>query len=138
MADDVDKTSKRKKSSNNERRRKKRAPPQPVRKENTVLVHRKTDFKTQLEKCQRLLDKGIEDLEIHGLGAAINQAVNIALQLQINAKGNIKLTTTTSTVNLVDDYQGIAEDIDPYSKSRLCSAIQIKLSKIDSDKLETE
>lgn len=100
-----------------------------MKKKNTILVHRKSDFKGQLERCQKLLDKGEEELTIHGLGAAINRAVNIALQLEVRAKGTIKLTTSTSTVDLVDDFEPIAEDIDPYARSRSCSAIHIVVSK---------
>ncbi|XP_065066148.1 ribonuclease P protein subunit p20-like [Rhopilema esculentum] len=119
-------------------RRTKRAPPRPVKSKNTILVHRKSDFKTQLERCQRLLDKGEDELQIHGLGAAINRSINMALQLQLRAKGTLKLITTTSTVDLVDDFEPVHEEIDPYAKSRSCSAIHIILRKIAIEKLIAE
>ena len=34
----------------------------------------------------------MEELEIHGLGAAINQAINIALQLEVRGKGSLKVS----------------------------------------------
>ena len=39
-------------------KRQKREPQKPLKTKNTILVHRKSDFKSQLEKCQKLLDSG--------------------------------------------------------------------------------
>jgi len=119
-------------------KRQKREPPRPLKTRNTILVHRKSDFKSQLEKCQKLLDSGQNELKIHGLGAAINRAVNLALQLKLRGKGSLELKTTTSTVDLVDDFEALTEEIDPYSKARSVSAIHIILSKIPVEKIVKE
>jgi hypothetical protein len=66
----------------------KRLPHRLPRRPNDIYVNMKTDFKAQLARCQKLLDGGARgqnactEIYIHGLGLAINRAINIALQLQ--------------------------------------------------------
>lgn len=40
---------------------------------------------------------------IHGLGAAINRAINLAMQLQHTSPVPLEISVTTSTVPLIDD-----------------------------------
>ena len=47
------------------------------------------------------------ELYIHGLGAAIHRAVNLALQLQETSSHSLQVSTTTSTVELVDDMEPV-------------------------------
>ncbi len=42
----------------------------------------------------------MEELEIHGLGAAINQAINIALQLEVRGKGSLKVSFIIIIINI--------------------------------------
>ena len=48
---------------------------------NDVYINRNSAFPVQLERAYKLLNEG-ETIVIHGLGAAIHRAINIALQLQ--------------------------------------------------------
>lgn len=52
----------------------------------------------------KLLESGQNEIIIHGLGAAVTIAVNIALQLQDKFHGTVKLAVNTSTVDIVGKY----------------------------------
>ena len=56
----------------------------------------------QIDRCQELLDSG-EIVYIHGLGAAVSRALNVALAVKKNNCGSVDLDVRTATVNLVDD-----------------------------------
>ncbi len=46
---------------------------------------------------------------MHGLGAAIHRAINLALQLRDTAPYTLSHHTTTSTVQLVDDLEPLTD-----------------------------
>ena len=51
-----------------------------------VYVNMNTNFGVQMKKCQEILDNSTnttDQLAIHGLGKAINRAINMALQLKV-------------------------------------------------------
>ncbi|KAL3873050.1 hypothetical protein ACJMK2_036211 [Sinanodonta woodiana] len=91
-----------------------------------VYVTRKTDFKMQLARCQKLLDNG-NDVYVHGLGAAINRAINLALQLKARGLGTIEVGIHTSTVELVDDLEPQNDDLDHETFTRNNSAVHIRV-----------
>ncbi|KAF7229814.1 ribonuclease P protein subunit p20 [Nothobranchius furzeri] len=108
----------------------KRLPRKLPKRRNDVYVNMKTDFRAQLARCQKLLEGGgHREICIHGLGLAINRAINIALQLQTSSQGALQLAANTSTVELVDDLE--PEDPDeagePMTRTRNNSAIHIKV-----------
>jgi hypothetical protein len=43
------------------------------------------------------------EIYVHGMGAAVHQAINLALRLQAEAQGTLLMHVDTSTVVLVDD-----------------------------------
>ncbi|XP_068673139.1 ribonuclease P protein subunit p20-like isoform X2 [Montipora foliosa] len=90
--------------------RKKRQPQRKLKRRNDIYVNRKTDFAAHLERCQKSLDSSEQEVIIHGLGAAINRAMNLALQLEHKGQGT------------VEDHEG-------YSKVRTNSAIHIRVYK---------
>lgn len=108
----------------------KRLPRKLPKRRNDVYVNMKTDFRAQLARCQKLLEGGgHREICVHGLGLAINRAINIALQLQASSQGVLQLAANTSTVELVDDLE--PEDPDeagePMTRTRNNSAIHIKV-----------
>ncbi|KAK6291996.1 ribonuclease P protein subunit p20-like [Coregonus clupeaformis] len=108
----------------------KRLPRKLPKRRNDVYVNMKTDFRAQLARCQKLLEGGgHSEICVHGLGLAINRAINIALQLQASSQGALQLAANTSTVELVDDLE--PEDPDeagePMTRTRNNSAIHIKV-----------
>ncbi|XP_067435535.1 ribonuclease P protein subunit p20-like [Thunnus thynnus] len=108
----------------------KRLPRKLPKRRNDVYVNMKTYFRAQLARCQKLLEGGgHREICVHGLGLAINRAINIALQLQASSQGALQLAANTSTVELVDDLE--PEDPDeagePMTRTRNNSAIHIKV-----------
>ena len=86
----------------------------------------KTNFKAQETKCQKLLDKGNE-VVIHGLGKAVNRAINLALQLKDKGVGTIQLCVRTSSVVLTDDHIPDTDEGEIRTTFRSNSAIHIRV-----------
>ncbi|EDV27299.1 Ribonuclease P protein subunit p20 [Trichoplax sp. H2] len=109
----------------------KRLPRSLPKRKNDVYVTRKTNFAAQIKKCSKLLESEFTEIHIHGLGAAVNRAINLALQLKLTSSGGLEVSTTTSTVELFDDFESLDETL-PSKKSQLRqnSAIHIKVYKI--------
>lgn len=105
----------------------KRLPKTLPKRKNDVYINKKTDFKAQLARCQRMLDTGENELYIHGLGAALNRAINLALQLKALGNGSIEVSANTSTVELTDDLEPLDEELEPGQNFRSNSAIHIKV-----------
>lgn len=86
-------------------------------------------------RCRKLLESGsYEAIYIHGLGNAVDRAINIALQLTLSssvsedsAASAIFLSANTSTVDVIDDFEPLCDDNEPASRMRQSSAIHIKL-----------
>lgn len=108
----------------------KRLPRSLPREHNDVYVTRKTPFKVQLDRCQDLLDTG-ETVYVHGLGAAVSRAINVALAVKKNNCGSVDLDVRTATVNLVDDIDYVDEDRIPSVQTRPNSVVHIKLFRPD-------
>ena len=113
-----------------EYRLRKRLPPRLPKRKNDVYISRRVNFQAQLKRCQKLLDSGNE-VYIHGLGAAINRAVNVALQLKENGRGTVEVSVYTSTVDLVDDLEPDNDDDAPEVQHRNNSAMHIKVFRPD-------
>ncbi|XP_061103217.1 ribonuclease P protein subunit p20 isoform X2 [Conger conger] len=106
----------------------KRLPRKLPKRRHDVYVNMKTDFRAQLARCQKLLDGGAQrEICVHGLGLAINRAINIALQLQSGSQGALLLAANTSTVELVDDLEPEEAGTEPLTHTRNNSAIHIKV-----------
>jgi len=113
----------------------KRLPRKLPKRRNDVYVNMKTDFRAQLARCQKLLEGGgtggHREICVHGLGLAINRAINIVLQLQAGSQGALQLAANTSTVELVDDLEPDDPDEagggEPMTRTRNNSAIHIKV-----------
>ena len=104
----------------------KRLPRKLPRRKNDVYISQKTNFPAQLAKCEKLLNSGSE-IYIHGLSAAINRAMTLALQLQAKGMGTVGVAASTSTVELFDDLEPIDDDNEGLTQSRYNSAIHIKV-----------
>ncbi|GAB1859644.1 Ribonuclease p protein subunit p20 [Camponotus japonicus] len=67
-----------------------------------IYVNNRIPLKRYLRKCEKRFDKGASELIIHGLGAAVFKAVNLALRLKEIHHGTLDLDIKTSTVTLKD------------------------------------
>lgn len=104
----------------------KRLPRKLPKRDCDVYVSHKTDFKQQMKRCQKILDNG-NLVCIHGLGVAVNRAINLALQLKSAGMGSVEVAVHTSTVELVDDIEPMSDDKDVDSMSRNNSAVHIRV-----------
>ena len=104
-------------------------PPRLRKEKNDVYISRKTDFKAQEGRCMKLLDSEYEEIFIHGLGAAVNRAINLALQLERKYLGMVELETETSTLEVTDQLLPLLDDLEAKSRSRFISAVHIRLYK---------
>lgn len=68
-----------------------------------IYVNNRIPLKGYLRKCEKLFDKGASELIIHGLGAVVFKAVNLALRLKEIHHGTLDLDIKTSTVILKDN-----------------------------------
>lgn len=111
--------------------RKKRPPKRltSARRVNDIYVNRHSDFASQLARCRKLLDQGVNVLYIHGLGAAINRSINLALQLKETHDEKLELKVTTATVEVTDDMEPLTETCSHYTHTRNVSALNITLYK---------
>ncbi|CAH0398254.1 unnamed protein product [Chilo suppressalis] len=106
---------------------KKRLPIRPVDGDNVVFITKKTNFKAQLDRCCDLLTKGEKEIILHGLGAAIQRCCNLALQLESLFSGTCQIEVNTGTVDLVDDLEPLADDLDFGTQVRHSSSIHIRV-----------
>ncbi|XP_077990920.1 ribonuclease P protein subunit p20-like [Glandiceps talaboti] len=108
----------------------KRLPRGLPKRKNDVYVNRRTHFNVHLERCQKMFDSGYKEIVIHGLGAAINRAINLALQLKLQGMGTIEISVNTSSVELIDDMEPMNDDFEPDTLVRTNSAVHIKVYKV--------
>lgn len=92
-----------------------------------IYVTNKTNFKAHLNNCERLFNAGISEIVIHGLGAAINRACNLALQLKEIHHNTLDLDIKTSTTELIDDFEPLNDNHDYEMNIRRNSAIHIRV-----------
>lgn len=92
------------------------------------------NFLWTVDRCRKLLESGKYDaIYVHGLGAAVDRAVNIALQLKVTSVGSVaplEVSANTSTIDLIDDFIPVDDDHEPTTRSRRSSAIHIKVYRV--------
>ena len=117
---------------------KKRAPPKVGNiKKNDIFVSRKSKYHALLTRGKMLLEQGTLQnnfITIHGLGAAIQTAIDLALDLQayFGGESNLTFNIKTDTVPLVDDFYSshLSNDFYKTSQVRFNSAIHIICTRI--------
>ena len=72
-----------------------------------IFVTRASRFGALLARVMRLLQTDPAPVTIHGLGAAIARACDLALAVQESAGGHVTLACKTDTVLVYDDFQPI-------------------------------
>lgn len=108
----------------------KRLPPRPPKRPNDVYVTNRSNFQSELAKCQKLLEDGEKEVFIHGMGAAVNRAVNLALQLESKFVGGVQVAVNTSTTTLVDDLEPLHDQATYDTQTRQNSVVHIRIQRI--------
>ncbi|MFH4978479.1 hypothetical protein AB6A40_005188 [Gnathostoma spinigerum] len=109
----------------------KRLPPRFPRTESDVYITRNTSLVGQRARVQRLLDNKVDEVYLHGIGAAVSRTINLALQLQRKMNDSIRLDVLTSTVKVTDDLFPLYDEVDFKTRNRNISAVHIRLSRRD-------
>ena len=110
----------------------KRAPQRHATSERDIFINRNSPFNAQLARAEKLLARcggggvdGSSVIVVHGLGAAINRALNLALRLQQRSLKPITLSVETDTIDLIDDVTDANGDS---VKMRRNSAVHITIT----------
>ena len=112
----------------------KRLPRNMPRRKNDVYITKKTSFEGQFKRCEKLLNElDYQEIVIHGLGAAINRAMTLALKLQGQMSGLVEIAVNTSTVELVDDLEPSNDNVEADTQARNNSAVHIRLFKVANE-----
>lgn len=104
-----------------------------------VWVTRKTKRKQLYNHCNELLLNG-GHCRIHGLGAAMNDAIRVATELERRWLGTVTLSPVTSSVALVDDHQPLTDDAEQHFTQRFNSAIviDVRVLKLSAQQQEAK
>ncbi|KAI8320309.1 hypothetical protein GQ54DRAFT_221951 [Martensiomyces pterosporus] len=115
---------------------KKRKPIRPSASRSDIYVTReRRKFSGQVRRARKLLlDRQFPHITIHGLGAAIEQAIKLSNTVKASLGDQVTTDVTTDTVTLYDDV--IPEDgsKDVVTQARQSSAIHIKMSLVSTVK----
>ncbi|KAM9970027.1 hypothetical protein ACTFIR_001867 [Dictyostelium discoideum] len=99
----------------------------PYAKKNEIYLSNNGKFLYYVKRVKNLLfNQREKEIIIHGLGAAISLAVELSLYLQRDIEG-LTLSTTTSSEEIIDQYDPLVNDLEPVLKIRHASAIHIKI-----------
>ncbi|EAL62877.1 RNase P protein subunit [Dictyostelium discoideum AX4] len=99
----------------------------PYAKKNEIYLSNNGKFLYYVKRAKNLLfNQREKEIIIHGLGAAISLAVELSLYLQKDIEG-LTLSTTTSSEEIIDQYDPLVNDLEPVLKIRHASAIHIKI-----------
>ncbi|EGD77173.1 hypothetical protein PTSG_07506 [Salpingoeca rosetta] len=110
-------------------RRRKRPAPKPRTSLTDVYIARNSAFEAQLARAMSLLESKEARVTLHGLGAAINRCINIALQLQEKFAGQLTMSVETDTVGLLDEIASDDLEAPPVVSKRRNSAIHVHLTR---------
>ncbi|KAJ3155478.1 ribonucleases P/MRP protein subunit pop7 [Geranomyces variabilis] len=132
-------SAKSKTKANNGSVRHKRAVQRPPTLATDIYVSRKSTVQAQAKRARTLLDgPDFSFLTIHGLGAAINRAIELALHLKEQYQDRIAWTISLSTVTLVDDVEPEELDDDVSTETRQNSAVHIRVVKVNGTPAHAE
>ena len=99
---------------------------------NDFYITKRTNTVLLVKKVLEILkgkDKSKESLfvNIHGMGAAVDAAIKVSLQIEEEMGGKVVCSPTTSTVSLIDEYQPLLPHLPPVTQVRNNSAIHVKI-----------
>ncbi|VDN58361.1 unnamed protein product [Dracunculus medinensis] len=109
---------------------KKGLPPRFPRTKSDIYITRHTSIGAQKARIEKLLDNKFNSVTLHGLGAAVNRTVNVALQIQRKLVDSVKLDVRTSTVRVTDDLFPLYDEVDFKTNVRNISAVHIKITRL--------
>lgn len=103
-----------------------RQPRKPERGDNILFISAKTNVKVQLDRCNKLIHNNESEIIIYCMGAAIQRGILLALQL-CEEHTTYKISTNTTTTELLDDLEPFVDDADYEIQKRFNSALRIRI-----------
>ncbi|KHJ87020.1 hypothetical protein OESDEN_13213 [Oesophagostomum dentatum] len=111
---------------------KKRQPQKPSRihsDKNHFYVTKKSSISSTLKRVEELLQNKENEIFIHGLGASLNRAMVLALEVQNMFNNAVSMDITTSTVNVTDDLFPLSDEFELGIRNRPLSAVHIHICR---------
>ncbi|CAJ0600842.1 unnamed protein product [Cylicocyclus nassatus] len=97
---------------------------------NNFYVTKKTSISATMKRVEEILHNKGTEIYIHGLGASLNRAMVLALEIQKTFTNGVSLNITTSTVNVTDDLFPMSDEFEMGIRNRPLSAVQIHICRI--------
>eukprot|EP00475_Leptophrys_vorax_P004390 TRINITY_DN1261_c0_g1_i1.p1 TRINITY_DN1261_c0_g1~~TRINITY_DN1261_c0_g1_i1.p1 ORF type:complete len:183 (+),score=51.79 TRINITY_DN1261_c0_g1_i1:80-550(+) len=110
----------------------KKIPIRPRARVNDVFVSRAHPIPLYVKRAAKMLEKDeVKEVYVFGMGAALETAIQVALMVQkeLGGPNAITVSPNTDSVFLFDEFQPLQEGLEPVIIKRLCSQIQIILTK---------
>ncbi|VDK75516.1 unnamed protein product [Litomosoides sigmodontis] len=107
----------------------KNLPPHFPKAKNDIYITRHTSIVAQKARIIKLLDEKMNEVILHGLGAAVSRTINVALQIQRKLVDTVKLDVRTGTVKVTDSLFPLKDEMDFKTRNRLISAVHIRISR---------
>ncbi len=95
----------------------------------SVWVSRRSNQAHLVRRCSALLDSPGDAVTIHGLGAAVEAAANLSLELRRRWNEQLVVDVQTTTVELTDELRAMGDNVDSKIETRLNSSIIITLRR---------
>lgn len=95
-----------------------------------VIFHAASDIDMVYRKCLNILNEDKVTLKIHALESAIDKAMNVVLKLQKQYPGKFDVFVATSSVDLINNLQIIADTVEPRGLNHSCGAMHLIVEKI--------
>lgn len=109
----------------------KRVPERPAARKNDLFISNKTNFASSLRRVVALFrDSESKEVRIHASGMAIAKAVTLALRAQAHSSvPDTQLLIETSSVEMVDDFEPLEDELPPLTQRRTISSIHITVQR---------
>lgn len=65
-----------------------------------IYIFRHTKLAAQKARVTRMLNEKVDEVTLHGLGAAISRTINVALQIQRKLADTVQLNVRTGTIKV--------------------------------------
>ncbi|ETN71599.1 hypothetical protein RB195_001411 [Necator americanus] len=92
-------------------------------------VTKKTSIPITMKRVEEMLNNKGNEIYIHGLGASLNRAMVLAIEVQKIYTDAVSLNVTTSTVNVTDDLFPLSDEYEMGIRNRPLSAVLIHVCR---------
>uniref|UniRef100_A0A1I7X7E5 Ribonuclease P n=1 Tax=Heterorhabditis bacteriophora TaxID=37862 RepID=A0A1I7X7E5_HETBA len=95
-----------------------------------IWLMRRTNMQSQIKRIEDLLNNQSDQVYVHGLGASLNKALTLTVELQKKFSGAVQYHINTSTINVTDDLFPMSDEFELGVRNRPLSAVHVRLHRI--------